>query len=104
MRSPAYGLAWQLWRQYRRGLTALLLYGIAVSLIFQTAAAGRLGDLRIPATLPLMFGLLYLMAVFTHPDADVAATRSGYPAHLWVLPVRTRELVAWPMLYGTITI
>jgi hypothetical protein len=104
MRSPAYGLAWQLWRQHRRGLSSLLLYGLAVSLFFQTTAAARLGDLRILATLPLMFGLLYLMAVFTHPDADVAATRSGYPTYLWVLPVRTRELVVWPMLYGTITI
>jgi hypothetical protein len=104
MRSPAYGLAWQLWRHYRRGITGFLVYGIGVALFAQTAAAARLGDVRILAVLPLMFGLLYLMAVFTHPEADVAATRSGYPAYLWVLPVRTWELVLWPMLYGTTAI
>src|SRR5262249_60607170 len=51
MRSPAYGLAWQLWSHYRRGITGFLIYGIGVALFAQTAASARLGDLRILAVL-----------------------------------------------------
>ncbi|MBS1717789.1 MAG: hypothetical protein JSS72_08665 [Armatimonadetes bacterium] len=45
--------------------------------------------------------LLYLVGVFVHPDADIAATNSCYPSHFLTKPIATRQLVLMPMLAGT---
>lgn len=107
MRSPgsgmaaraAYGFAWQFWQRHRWGLGVFLMALFAASLFANTIAAGRTytaGALAVP----LVFGLLYVMAIFTYPDADIASSHSGFPVHLMLLPLRTRDLVLWPMLYG----
>ena len=54
--------------------------------------------------IPFGFGILYMMGIFTHSDADVAATDSGYPSYLMILPLSSRSLALWPMLYGTLTV
>ncbi len=48
----------------------------------------------------LPFGILYLIAIFTNPDSDVASPRSTYPSHYFTLPVRSFELALWPMAVG----
>src|SRR5947207_11832717 len=106
MRSPALALVWHLWWPHRWGVATFLAYllGLLVAAHGLAAADPATADVREmigAASIPLLLGLLYLMAVFAHPDADVAATRSGYPAYLLLLPVRTRDLVLWPMLSGT---
>lgn len=106
MRSPALALCWHLWRPHRWGIALFLSYllGLCVAARWVADAAhppADVGELLGAASIPLLLGLLYLMAVFAHPEADVAAARSGYPSHLLLLPVRTRDLVLWPMLSGT---
>jgi hypothetical protein len=106
MRSTAIGTAWLLWRRLRWGTLLVLLFGSSLALYTHLSLPGP------PATrltifltsLPLMFGLLYLMAAFAYPEADIMAPHSGYPRHMLTLPARTWELVFWPMLFGTVTI
>src|SRR5947199_3721472 len=106
MKSPARGIAWLLWRRNCWPATALLAYGAGLALItgLWPAASGAVRMQVFAAALPLFFGLLYLMAAFAYPEADLAAMVSGYPRSMLLLPVTTWELVLWPMLGGTITI
>jgi hypothetical protein len=106
MRSPALGIAWLLWRRNRWGFIALLGYGSSLVLMTRawpsTSAAVRLQ--LFAAALPLFFGLLHLMAAFAYPEADLVAAAPGFPRAMLLLPVRTRELVFWPMLTGCATV
>jgi hypothetical protein len=53
--------------------------------------------------LGLMVPFLYLLAVLSYcSQADLAATRSCFPARMFTLPVPTAFLVGWPMLFGSI--
>jgi hypothetical protein len=105
LRSPALGLAWQLWERHRLGISLLGAYLLALIAVANFVPAAYFSQISVfMSAMFFGFGLLYLMGVFTYPDADVAATVSGYPPYLLTLPVRTRDLVFWPMLYGTITV
>jgi hypothetical protein len=51
----------------------------------------------------LLVTLSYVVAVFSFAlDADLALPASAFPARLFTLPVPTRSLVVWPMLFGTV--
>ena len=90
MRSTALGTAWLLWRRLRWSALLVLLFGSCLALYTHLSLPG-------PATtrlsifltsMPLMFGLLYLMAAFAYPDADIMAPHSGFPRHMLTLPGR----------------
>ena len=52
--------------------------------------------MKVAVVFPLLFGLVYLITVFVYEEGkDLAARESGFPMYLWVLPVRTVELVGW---------
>src|SRR4051812_31271860 len=106
MKSPALGIAWLLWRRNCWVVAAFMAYGAVVALFtaLWPAASGVMRVQIFAAVLPLFFGLLYLAATFSYPEADIMAAPSGFPRSLLLLPVRTGELVLWPMLYGTMTI
>ena len=45
---------------------------------------------------------MYFLAVFTFGlGGDLAARQSPFPARMFTLPVTTRALAGWPMLFGT---
>jgi hypothetical protein len=50
------------------------------------------------AALLVTAAIAHLMQVFTLGAADVAVRASGFPKHMFVLPVATRSLVGWPIL------
>ncbi len=104
--SHARGLAWHIWRHHFRGLGLICGYLalLVTAALLNPKAVLTQETLIALAAIPLTFALLYLMAVFTHPEADIAATGSGYPSHLLILPVRTRDLVLWPMAYGSVAL
>lgn len=60
------------------------------------------------ATAVIFIGLVlanfYLLAVFLHSDSDVATPGSTYPAHYFTLPVKTVDLVLWPVLSGVVVV
>src|SRR5689334_6146186 len=99
--TPAIALAWMIWTRHRRGLT---LFGVGLSLtvfcsaLFTDAASGW------PIAAVVLIGtqaLAYLPVVFGFGlDARLEVCESGFPPRLYQLPMRTRALVGWPMLWG----
>ena len=50
---------------------------------------------------PVATTFMFFLAVFSFGFAgDLAARESIYPARMFTLPVTTRALAGWPMLYG----
>ena len=52
--------------------------------------------------MPCVFVAILLVAVFSMTGND--ATDSGFTRHMFVLPVRTTTLVAWPMFSGCLAV
>ena len=109
MRSPAQAFAWEFQRQHRVGLAALVVYLLAFVAIKMFALPpeyvlrvdppnGLAAFIIVPVT-AMMF---YFVGVFTFGlSGDLAARPSIYPTYKLTLPVTTRALAGWPMLYGT---
>jgi hypothetical protein len=111
MHTPATAFAWEFQRQHRVGLVALAAYLIAFVLIkvlvlppeyvLRVDPPNGLAAFIIVPVCSMMF---YFIGVFTFGlSGDLAARPSIYPAHKLTLPVTTRALAGWPMLYGTTT-
>ncbi|HEX4608115.1 MAG TPA: hypothetical protein VH092_07910, partial [Urbifossiella sp.] len=102
MHSPAAALAWELWWRHRWGLTGaaavvggFAAYGAATPMSAQFAAVSSIW---------FMMAAAYAIGVFAYGfEARLDAAESGFPARFFVLPVRTRVLVGWPMLQGVTT-
>jgi hypothetical protein len=105
MRSAALPLAWQLWRRHRVGLSVLAASWVALPLLVGALIAAGVHPSAAFAWIlwPLLVALCYVVAVFSLAlDADLALPDSGFPARLFTLPVPTRSLVVWPMVFGTV--
>ena len=109
MRSPAVAIAWEFRRRHRWGLLAVIGYLLVLATIkFLFLASERPVKLDSPESfafvvvVPVTATFLYLMSVFSYGLAgDLAARQSMFPARMFALPVTTKALAAWPMLYGT---
>ncbi|MCW3052246.1 MAG: hypothetical protein JWN14_1416 [Chthonomonadales bacterium] len=106
MISPAFGLGWHLWRRYRLFALSFLTYGIMLAISVPAIVRLHLNGVALVAAGPLEIALFITIALFSNPDADIVGRNSGYPAYLLTLPVRTVELVLWPMLacIGTVVL
>ncbi|HLK15372.1 MAG TPA: hypothetical protein VKT78_11255 [Fimbriimonadaceae bacterium] len=102
MRPVAYGLGWHVVQRHRLGLSLLAVGMLALLGLRHIPGIGT-GPIA-GCSIWMLFGLLYVAAIFTQPEADITAPGSGYPNHLFILPIKTRELVLWPMLYGGVTL
>ena len=103
MNSPAIGMAYVLWLKARWVLGGMLIYigGMAIAIQLQVLADAQ--DQVICSSLLLTFGMAILLNVLIFSPTDLGAKGSAYPAHMLVLPLRTRALVGWPMLYGVVS-
>jgi hypothetical protein len=102
MHSPAAALAWEFWGRHRFGLAgvAVLLIGFAA----YCAAAPVSRTFGFASSVWFAIGLCYVIGVFAYGfEGGLESPASGFPARLFVLPVRTGVLVGWPMLQGTAT-
>ncbi|HUT89744.1 MAG TPA: hypothetical protein VMY37_09625, partial [Thermoguttaceae bacterium] len=106
MHSPAIGVRWQLWRRHRWWFVAGVAYFAEVFTLCHALPSGMaFVPFKFAMSLPLLAGLALLMAAFAYAtDADVAGKESAFPARMFTLPMTTRALVGWPMLYGTVAI
>jgi hypothetical protein len=112
--SPALGIGYGMWLRGRLPLAASFV------LVLALAVSARL----VPALqLPLAFGagihvpcpsvvflaplllvpVLPLLEVFTFGPLDLRTTASPLPLHVRLLPLSTRALVGWPMLFAVVT-
>lgn len=112
MRSPASALAWEFRQRHRLALIALAAYVLAFAAIrLVTVGPGPpidLGDshaLAAVVAVPLLTMFMYFLGVFTFGfDGDLTGRTSMYPRRLFTLPVTTRALAGWPMLYGGLAV
>ena len=99
MTSPAVGIAYMIWLRLRWGAAATVIYLFALSV----AAHFLPADPMVMALTLLTAAITHLLHVFTLGPADFGVKSSGYPANMFVLPLRTRTLTGWPILYGAAT-
>jgi hypothetical protein len=102
MRSPALALGWELWARHRWGLSAVGAGLLVAAGLAQAVPAGRpalvVGEV---AQSLVLFVYLYLLSVFVYAEGTFGGKAAGFPPRLFTLPLPTRLLVGWPMLYGT---
>ncbi len=103
MHTPAAALAWEFWGRHRLGAGRSGRAGRGVSL----SSAPRRRSLlpkRFIHSIWFVMGLCYVIGVFAYGfDGRLETAESGFPSRLFVLPVRTRLLVGWPMVQGMAT-
>src|SRR5215210_940369 len=109
MRSPALAIAWEFRQGHRFALIALAGYALVLGTI-KLLIPGPWEPIELDTpneTAAVLIGpfsliFMYFLAVFSFGLAgDLAARQSMFPARMFTLPVTTRALVGWPMLYGT---
>jgi hypothetical protein len=85
-------------------LAAVGAGALVAAVLARALPAGRpartVGDV---ALCLLLFVYPYLLSIFVYAESAPGGKAAGFPARLFTLPVRTGLLVAWPMLYGTVT-
>jgi polyhydroxybutyrate depolymerase len=109
--SPALAIGWEFRQRHRFALIALAGYALAFAalrlLILGPEQAFTLDPPNGTAgavIAPVSVAFMYLLAVFSFGLAgDIAARQSMFPARMFTLPVTTRALAGWPMLFGTAT-
>ncbi len=107
--AAARAIGWELRWRHRLGSIALAAYAVVFWAI-KLAILGSGHPIRLdpPNGLagfiiaPVTCTYFYFVGVFTYGlSGDLAARQSIYPARMFTLPVTTRALAGWPMLYGT---
>ena len=96
--SPAWGLAWFCWRRRRIGVIAIIAYAVALAALGQAVPMSK--HAAEIALIPLAWGLFYLLSGVMGADADLASPESAFPAHMMILPLSSRSLVGWLLLFG----
>ena len=106
MRRPSAAIAWQLWSRDRWWITAAVVYFLAISMAAHLMPQGSVWNAATwYLASPLAVGLLGLLAVFSYGSGmDLATCESGFPTRMCTLPMSSRALAGWPMLYGVMTL
>lgn len=100
--SAALGFGWLVWRRGRWAYAFALASALLTYVIGQTPLA--------PYALAcggvyFALAVLAMLATLSFADStDISSVASGYPKHLFLLPVRSVALAAWPMLLGSLAL
>lgn len=109
--TPAQAMLWQIWRGWWGGLVLgwayLLLAAVVVRLLPGLLEQTSPGIAALPEagrvlSLPGGFIIIHLLSAFTVGGGEL--TDTGYSRRMFVLPVTTRTLVAWPMIWGSVAV
>jgi len=108
MRSPAIAIAWEFGQRLRLGVIALAVYAIVMGTILllrhslgQPVSLDAGEDMAALVIVPVTTTFMCFLGVFSFGFAsDLAARESIYPARMFSMPVTTRALAGWPMLFG----
>jgi len=109
MNSPFRAIWWQMWHQHRWFVAAEVAYLLLAAMLShwlpELFRRASLDATEIPLAtqhlcLPIGLVIVHWIAIFQLTNTD--SKYIGFPAHMFVLPVRTRALVACPMLVGCV--
>ncbi len=103
MHRPTIAVLWEVYRRHRWVLIASVVYFLIILGLSRAMPEGKTFDVLLFAMVsPLVIGVFLLFAYAT--DADIASRDSTFPPRMFTLPMTTRALVGWPMIYGTVAI
>ena len=102
MKSAAMGIGYSIWLRVRWVIAGTLISFFVLSLtpLFYPEAAPYCCAISIAI---LFIAMLPLLNAFSFGPADLGVKSSGFPPHMRTLPVSTRALVGWPMLFAAAT-
>ena len=109
--TPTGAMFWQIWRGWRWGLVLGAAYLVAAAVLahllpglVRNMPGGEyfLPNAGAELALPCILIGIHLAAAFSLTGADLK--ERGYWRTMFVLPVRTWALVAWPMLWGSLAL
>jgi hypothetical protein len=104
MRSAAAAIGWELWGAQRRPLQIAIGILLAEIPLFAVVMAfSRAPGALILSLLPATQAVAIILNAFVYSGERAGQLAVGLPRRLFVLPVPTVQLVAWPMLYGLAT-
>ena len=101
MHSPAAALAWEFWGRHRLGLSAVAALVLGFAVVCAISPLSK--DFAALYSMWLVLALSYVIGVFAYGfEGKLETPESGFPARLFLLPVRTWVLVGWPMVQGVV--
>jgi hypothetical protein len=109
MSTPGRAILWQITWRSRWGLAAAagwLLLAIVLVQVLPPGLNVRMGDAQLPAVgwylgVSCAGVCLLLISVFGMSGNEASL---AFTPHMFVLPIKTRTLVAWPMFTGCVTV
>jgi hypothetical protein len=100
--SPALGIAYSLWLRLRWIVGATLMSYLVLALVPQLFPVAA--PYCCAASITILFIVMVpLLNTFSFGPADLGVKSSGFPPHMRTLPVSTRAMVGWPMLFAAAT-
>ncbi|MFN0017133.1 MAG: hypothetical protein ACKVP0_02670 [Pirellulaceae bacterium] len=111
--TPVQAMFWQIWRGWRWGLIASGAYLLVAAIVAQLLPAiirnlslgdEALSSAGVKLAFPGFLIIVQLIAAFSLTGAPQDLKIKGYSPRMFVMPVRTRTLVAWPMLWGSFAV
>src|SRR5436189_3705263 len=102
MNSPAFGIGYSLWLRLRWVLSGILLLMLILAVtvqLFPDVAPYCCGT----SIVIVFMATVFLLNSFSFGPADLGVKSSGFPTHMRTLPVSTRAMVGWPMLFAAAT-
>ncbi len=106
MRTPALAIAYAQWCRHRQSfIAAIVIFLITAAvcpIVFSQARGPSLAILAATSAMPLsvVFGLALNSLLVVEETGNFS---SGYNKAMLTLPVRSRTLAIWPMVYGSLT-
>jgi hypothetical protein len=99
MNSPAFAIAWSVWSRHRARfiIAAGMLAALAIAFPF-LAAMTDAGAMAVTSIAPVIAIFAFVLNSLLFVE-EAGSLSSRYPRYMLTLPVRTRMLVFWPMLF-----
>ena len=99
MNSAAMGIGYAIWLRIWWMLAGILATIITFAIAAQFAS-NEVNEFLLPTVWSaVMFQLVPVLSALTYSPVDLGAKGSGFPSHMLVLPVATRWLSGWPILF-----
>jgi hypothetical protein len=102
MSSPALAIAYGIWVRNQTGFVVCAAALLAMALFYPALFAYSVTPATlIASTIPLIGVFSYVLNATVFAQ-DAGSLASSYPRHMMVLPVKSRTLVFWPMVFGSL--